>query len=170
MPHDHRPTPTLDRPKPFLYERITCYYEGLTSEGHKDGAWSFTVFADETRGTDQNGVIKKLAENSGFLPRCNNPLVAKFTGLGYALQWLVDNKKMDFPHIVCKGSHLMVTRHMNRQVIVTPKHDYRSLWRECIKLAAPFYDLQFQWISQIENKDCWNLAFSALETGLASHV
>ncbi len=142
--------------KPQTLDRIKLHYDGVVYQSPPHpSAWSFTAYLNGDKVFELSGPIPDLPEFSG------NDVIAKFLGLHEALRWLNLQDRFD-DHIVIQGDNLMITQTMSGHRPAPDHKQYRPLWTDCRKLAAPFSNLQFIWITKTENREARLLSLAEI--------
>lgn len=144
--------------KQSIVDRITLYFDGVVyADKPHPAAWSFLVRLNGEK------VYEEAAPIDPSLP--TNDVSSKMIGLFMALQWLVAQDRL-FDHIVFMGDNLLIMESMSGRRFPPDNEKYRPLWSECRKLAAPFVNIQFVWITKIENRECRILSLQKIQESM----
>lgn len=146
----------LPLPKnPKLAQRITIHFDGLLSEAPPPPlAWSFVVYVDGIKQYDAFGVVPSDYGDS--------PAVAKFYALKEALQFLNNEDRFN-DHIVFSNEDPMVINTMSRLWSCPENSRLRALWADCVRIAAPFANIKYVWITKMQNREARDLTIRAFK-------
>lgn len=141
--------------KQSIVDRITIHFDGIVFDSPPYlAAWSFVVHLNGDPVYNESAPIDPSISS--------NDISTKMLGLFMALQWLAAQDRY-FDHIVFMGDNLMIMASMNGTQYPPDNAKYRPLWTECRKLAAPFVNIQFVWITKRENRESRVLSLSEIQ-------
>lgn len=142
------------RSRPNIAQRITVCFDGLLSEIPPPLlAWSFLVYVDGVKVYAPSGLVPPDYED--------NPVTAKFYALRAALQFLNEQNCFN-DQIVFFSEDPMVINTMSRHWPAPDKPMFRVLWADCVKIAAPFSNIKYVWVTKMENREARALTIQEL--------
>ena len=141
------------RKQPLSVDRIRIHFDGVVfQEKPHPAAWSFIAYLND----------EKIFHTAAIIEREVNDVEARMIGMSAALEWLnFQDRYQD--HITLLNDNHFVIQSMGVGRPPPDKKEYRPLWFQCRKLAAPFYDIQFVWITKLANRDCRLLSLVELQ-------
>ncbi len=143
------------RKQPLSVDRIHVYVDGVVFKNPPHpAAWSFLVYLNDEKIFQDSGPIER--------PQCNEVL-AKQEALRHALAWLNCQDRFS-DYIVIHNDNLYLMASMNWAHRAPDNEDYKPLWMECRRLASPFPNIQYVWITKLKNAECRALTLQEIKT------
>ena len=135
------PQSKLPARQPGIAQKITIYFDGASV--NRDPIWAYTVFVDGLKCHYETGAVP---EDFG-----RSPLSAKFYALKQSLEFLhTENRHNDY--VVFANDDPNTIHPMSRHWSAPKDPIVRALWGDCMRIAAPFANANFIWITKEENK------------------
>jgi ribonuclease HI len=140
--------------------KIQVYFDGLCQPTNPGGTACFAFIVKNEQG---NTIHSKY----GLAARNSTNIVAEYTAIIKALEWLIANNYQN-ESIVIKGDSQLVIQQIKRNFKVKA-HNIIPLYRHAMSLISKFKHIQFELIPREQNKEAdrlSNLAYQEQRLGV----